>query len=232
MYFFLIIFSFIYKETILYFIIKPCIVNNKNKFYFICTNLTEIFYTYFLLCIYIALIITIMYCFFHIYKFIEKGLFKKEKYLAKNYLKLSFLFFLFFFYFLHNYMIPFYFFFFLNISNFSNKIISFNFFFELKFDEYINFYYYITIYWSLFFCQLFTFIIIVINLNLKKIENLIKSKKKYIYFFLISLSTIVSTPEVINQISISLFNIITFELIVIINLIRFEYISNKKIKKI
>nr|YP_010248474.1 Sec-independent protein translocase component TatC [Coscinodiscus granii]QTK21669.1 Sec-independent protein translocase component TatC [Coscinodiscus granii] len=231
-YIFILTISFLYKEIILYLIIKPCINSKEiNKFYFICTSITEIFYTYLLISLIIGNIFLLCFVIFQILKFIEKGLFKNEKYIIKKYIKTSFFLFIFLFLIAHHFLIPFYFKFFFNISNFSNNLLSFNFFFELKFNEFLFFFLYTAVYWSIFSCQMLTFFILWIHFFLENLEIVILNKKIYFYFLIISISTLISPPEIFSQIVVSLINLILFEILIFLNLFLFEIKNKKKLRK-
>lgn len=231
-YIFILTITFIYKEIILYLIIKPCIYSNKNEqFYFICTNITEIFYTYLLISLVFGNIFLLFYSIYQIFKFIEKGLFKKEKFIIKKYIKTSLFSFLFLFLIAYKILIPFYFNFFFKLSNFSKDLLSFNFFFELKFNEFVYFFINTAVYWSIFSCQMLTFFLLWLYFFLENLDSILQNKKIYFYFLIIFVSTIISPPEISNQIIISLINLIFFEIIIFLNILLFEIKNKKKLRK-
>lgn len=227
----LIIFSWIvtilicyyYKEILLFLLIKL----NKNlyfleSFYFISTNLTDVFTVYLKLSYFISTQLCVFLLFYHFLIFISPGLFKHEYKIIKLVIIMSCFFFLFSVFVLNNFVLPYVWSFFLGFqSNQTNE--SINIFFEAQIKEYLKFYinmHYITIIIS----QIFVFLLLLLHFIENKIKFIIKTRKLIYCAFLI-FSTIITPPDVISQIVISLCFILFYEFIIIINLLKIVVIK-------
>jgi sec-independent protein translocase protein TatC len=95
---------------------------------------------------------------------------------------------------------------------------SFNLHFEAKLNEYLNFH--ISFYYLCgFYCQFFALLLLLLNylgINIKVIK---KFRKLYYYCFII-LSTLISPPEILSQIFISLIVIFIYESILLFFLLK------------
>lgn len=208
--------GFLYKEILLFLFIKPALYNDLIKYpifdYFIYTNISEIFTTFFQIILFISNQIFFIYFFYHVLVFISPGLYYFEHW----YLKITFVFGIFFSIFsifiLNTFLLPISFQFFLNFQNsFKNKII--NFYLEAKLIEY--FYFYMNMYYTCIFSfQFFTVLIIFleyINLN----SSIVKNFRKFFYFIFVVFATLVTPPDIFSQIFLSLVVVFIYEFSVI-----------------
>ena len=83
-----VLFSYNYKETLLYIYIKPSFISTKmNKIiYFIYTDVSELFYTYLKIIQIISIPITSFFLLHQLLKFISPGLYKYEYNYIKRYI--------------------------------------------------------------------------------------------------------------------------------------------------
>lgn len=206
--------SYFYKEILLFVIVQINENYYPTSFYFIFTNLIEIFNIYIKLIIFLTNQIFVLYFFYHLFYFISPALFKVEYkyfYLVVTRILLVWFFSIIFF----NYVfIPLTWNFFLSFQN----LISVNLYFEAKLNEFILFYislYYLCISYGLVFMVLF-FILNYINLNVGFIR---KFRKLYYYLFIL-FSTIISPPDIFSQFFISLFIVTVYECLVFTSMLK------------
>ena len=93
-----------YKESILFFLSIPVI--NLNNLYFIYTNLTEPFWTYLYIVIFLNCFTIIPFLIFQFWLFFKPGLYKSEKCKIKNLLIVNTLTCILGSYLVYNYFIP------------------------------------------------------------------------------------------------------------------------------
>jgi sec-independent protein translocase protein TatC len=206
-----------YKEIMLYIIIKPSFNNNLlcnfSKVYFITTNVTEIFTTYINIANIFSNKICLLFFLIHCIIFIKKGLYQNEINIIKKiciiYTVLSF----FSIMLLYYIIIPFSWNFFFNFQEiiFTNQL---NVYFESKLSEYLTFYRNLQEISNLL-CQIFTCIFIYIN-NIKNYLKIIKKYKKFTYFFLFLITTLVTPPDVFSQKILGSILITSYEIFIII----------------
>lgn len=208
--------SYVYKETLLFLCLTKVhlFCDSNVLFYFIFTDVKEVFSVYLQLILFVGNQFCVFYLLFHILSFLSLGLYKFEY----RYLKLLFysgLFFWFFSFILFNQLLlPISWNFFLSFQ----MLTSFSLYFEAKLNEYLNFYiffYYI----CTFYCQIFiiiVFFIDYINTNL----DLIKKSRKFFYYIFFFFSTLVTPPDVISQILFSFAIIVMYELVIVFNLFK------------
>lgn len=216
--------SYYNKEIITYIVLTPVIgVKKSVLFYFIFTNITEIFFTYIKLVVFISNHCFLFIGYYQLINFILPGLYSHE---SKK-LKTTFYYMIFwwagFFYFWYQFFISISWKFFLTFQNSYYKITNILFNFELKFNEYVDFFiktYLINITASHFFTILF----LLIEHSKKKNFFFFKYNRKDIYLTILIISTLISTPELLNQILLSIYYIIFFELMGIL-----LFIKNKKL---
>jgi len=207
---FIVIVCYCYKEVLLFFLIKSyiCVSVNSEIFYFIFTNVTEIFSIYFNIGNFISAQIAYWYVIYNIFIFLSPALFKKEyKYI--NFFFRLFSFFSFFSFFLSNYIIiPLTWHFFLSFKPLSfTKFV----YFEAKLSEYLNFYTNVCCFCFLY-CQIFSVIFFFYSdIYSKKSFVKIKKLRKLYYYFFVIFSTLLSPPEIITQILMSLSLLFAYE---------------------
>lgn len=214
-----------YKEIMLYILIKPIIKHNTsyniNKIYFITTHISEIFNTYIDLANIFSNKFCILFFIIHFIIFIKTGLYSYEIKLIKKisiiYTVLSF----FSIILLYYIIIPLSWNFFFNFQEiiFDNQL---NIYFESKLSEYLIFYINLDKISNLL-CQIFAFIFIYIS-QTKNYLKLIKKYKKFIYFFLFILTSLIAPPDVLSQIIFGSISIIIYEVLVLV-ILYFNYIN-------
>lgn len=205
-----IIVTYFYKETLLFLLIKPDQIN-LNLFYFIFTDVTEIFLMYTYLIFFLSSQIVCGYLIYHCLTFLIPALSKKEYFFVTAFFKIIFIVSGFSLIIFSCFIVPLTWSFFLSFHDIiSNKLIPLH--FEAKLNEYLNFY--ISLYYiCLFYCQIFTVLFFILSYFDGSLEIIKKSRKLYYYFFII-FSTLVTPPDVFSQIFISLGLITVYELIV------------------
>ena len=214
---------YIYKETLLFFCLTKVdsFYNSNVIFYFIFTDVKEVFSVYIKLIFFISNQVLIFYSIFHCLSFISLGLYKFE-YRFLNLMFYSGIFFWFFsFIVLNQILLPISWNFFLSFQS----LTSYNLYFEAKLNEYLNFYiffYYI----CTFYCQIFSILVFFfdyINTN----KRIIKKFRKFFYYSFVCISTLVTPPDIISQILFSFAIIIIYEILIFFNILK--WLLKKKI---
>ena len=201
-----------YKKTLLYLLIKlNSKMFNSDSFYFITTNLTDVFSVYVKLSCFLSNQFLCIYFFYHCLVFIAPGLYYTE---YKNLITIFYLSICFNFtgiYLFNSYFLPYIWEFFLSYLN-NSLDNSPNIFFEIQITEYLLFY--IKFYYFLIlFSQLFLFIFVCLILITDKV-NTIKITRKIIYTIFLILSTLITPPDVISQLILTFFLVLVYEVIV------------------
>ena len=202
------IINYIYLDHLLYIIIRPCLYEYNNDFYFICTDISEPFYTNLKLIIYTSNQILYLMIYYHLITFIKPGLYNKEYKSIKYINTYGAILFVIYFEISYKLLIPWSFFFFFN----HHKQHKIDFFFEAKMNEYIKMYIYI---YKLscvlsIMCMLLISFLIKSNADLK---YLTKCYRKHFYILIVVTASIITPPEIISQLTISLVMIIIFEVV-------------------
>ena len=213
---------FYYRETLLYITLKPILSIKPTINYLICTNVTEGFLTYWSLVNFFCLHFLIFFIVLHSYFFFLPGMYSHESASVKTYFLLSALSFLLLVLVLYNLILPCSWKFFLNIiSNNNSEVVAtkdsaISLFFEVKLQHYVKFFF--TVYISCFFSlQIFLLIFIhlkILHKNSNLRRSLTNSKRKQVYFTFLLLSTVITPPDIISQILLSLVLVLIFELAV------------------
>lgn len=209
--------SYFYKEILLFLIIYPSIFMNINEdsqlFYFIFTDVTEVLSVYFELIKFLSFQILYIYIFYHAFIFFAPAFFYPE------YLYFKFSIQIIFFIWLVSGIIATYFFipitwtFFLSFQTLTINH-SFNLYFEAKLKEY--FYFYTSFYYICeFYCQFFVFFLLILNY----IKILWKFRKFYYYGFIV-FSTLISPPDIVSQIFLSIIFVIIYEFLFLFSLLK------------
>ena len=217
----LIIVCYSYKETLLFFFIKP--TNHLNgiydESYFIFTNISEIFYVYLNLVFFIANQFTFLTIIYHILMFLSFGLYSLELIRMKSAFQIFFFAWLLSFVFLYKFLIPFSWSFFLS---FQESTISFV--FEAKIIEYLD--YFINLYYiCLANCQLLGFLTLILASMSKNLEK-IKTFRKLFYFMFLIFSTLTTPPDVISQIFLTTTLIALYELFIFLKCLKTNMEAN------
>ena len=215
--------SYAFKEILLFMITLQKI---NSKFYFIFTNVTEVFSAYTDLIIFTGNQVLILYLCYHIIIFVTLGLYKSE---YKNLIFVSKVFFFLFFFSIIVFNKILFFSswnFFLSFQNFLN-LKSLILHFEAKLNEYLDFYfklYYICI---LYF-QTFLLSVLFISYTQNKLK-IIKQFRRFFYYIFIILSTLLTPPDIFAQITLSSsiifsYEIFMFSVIFKINLMSYKFL--------
>jgi sec-independent protein translocase protein TatC len=220
--------SYFYKETLLFLLLKPSLTNNLNfkLFYFIFTDVTEIFSVYLKIISFIIAQVFLIVSIFQIFSFLCLALFTKEYLFLAKLLKMCFAVWCFSFLLSSFFLIPLsweFFFYFQSIL--SSKFIPIH--FEPKISEYITFC--ILLYsMTMFYFQVLFILVFVISYFNSNIKIIKKYKKLYYYNFIV-FSTLITPPDVFSQIFIGLFLVICYELFTIIFILK-TFLARKVIK--
>ena len=206
--------SYIFKEVLLFLITKQNIsflFYSKEMVYFIFTDVTEVFYGYLMLLFFFGTQIFFLYFFYHLLIFISLGLYRDEyKYLVFIF-KTSVLIYFFSIIVFNKVLFPFSWNFFLSFQNF-DILKSIMLHFEAKLSEYLTFY--ITFYYiCILYFQIFVFLILVFD-YLKNEIIIIKRFRKFLYYFFVIFSTLVTPPDVSSQLILSISIIFSYEILV------------------
>jgi sec-independent protein translocase protein TatC len=200
-----------YKEVLLFFLVKSYIGSSSDLFYFIFTNVTEIFSVYLTIISFISFQVACGYLIYHIFVFLSPALFTQEHKYLDFFCKLFTFFFFFSFVLSHYILIPLTWQFFLSF-----KPISFakSVYFEAKLSEYLNFY--INVYYFCFvYCQIFSVLFFFLSdIYSKKSFIKIKKFRKLYYYIFVIFSTLISPPEVFTQALMSLGLLVAYEFII------------------
>lgn len=208
--------GYLYKEVLLFFILNSTHFfqspfENRTEFnYFIFTDITEIFYVYIDLTLFISnQVILLNFC-YHVLMFLSPSLYTSEYKNLYFFIKISFFTFIFSIGLLNAYLLPLSWNFFLNLQN--NDFNLTPLFFEAKISEYLI--YYINLYrLCLLNSQFSLFMFVYIN---SLGENVFKIKKlrKFFYFMFFFISTLVTPPDVISQLCFSFSLIFIYETVI------------------
>jgi sec-independent protein translocase protein TatC len=212
--------SYCFKELLLFLIIKP----NELKyslFYFIFTDVKEVFSVYITLVLFIGNQFLVYYFLYHLLIFIALGLYKFEYRYLIFIFKTS-MFFFFFSVFIYNKLLfPLSWEFFLSFQNFI-LLKSFILHFEAKLSEYLTFY--ITFYYiCIFYFQTFMVLVLFFDYIRNELE-IIKNFRKIFYYSFVIFSTLITPPDVLSQFILSLIIIFSYEMLIF-------YIIIKKVIK-
>lgn len=222
---FMIVICYYFKETLLYIFIKPSLNSIDNdSFYFLTTNIAEIFMTYIHLSYFITNQIIIVFLCYQIFVFISTGLYAFEYLYLKTLLLTVAVCWGLLIILLNSIVFSTSWGFFLKFQ----QLLSFQgltFYFEAKLNEYLDFYksvYYV--------CNLVlqTIVLFFILLDLFKTNLLIVKKfRKSFYFVFFILATFITPPEVVYQVVVSICIVIIYELVIIYMILKTEFTSIK-----
>lgn len=219
-FFYLFFVSYYFSNQLIYIFIN-IFKNSDFLKYFIFTNITELFITNIIISIFISTFISTQLLIIQFWFFLSSGLFKFEN---LKFIKFYIIFVLLNFIIINIILIkiiPNIFFFFININeSFSNKYL-FNIYFEPNFNNYFNFIFISYIYIYLVFIYFFILFYIIFNkiFNIKILINL----RKFFYLKFILISSIISPPDLLNQLFIILLFIIFFEISIFMYLYLYRY---------
>lgn len=206
-------FAYLNKETLLFLSIKPNLGSFKEiPFYFIATNITDIFSVYLSLTYLVGFQLTSIYFLFHVRDFFMPALYKIERKKLTLSLKLSFVLWLLSLLLLNKVILPFCWNFFTSFQN--SSVPSINIFFEIRITEYLSLYV-ITYYITILIGQCFLVLFLLLNI-LKNKLLFIKNTRKVFYLIFFVLATLVTPPDVISQLVLGSAFILIYELVIVI----------------
>lgn len=209
--------AYINKETVLFLIVKSnsAIYFNKS-FYFIATNLTEIFSVYLDLSYFVAFQLTLFFCMFQVKSFLLPALYYNERRKFVFIYRTCIFFLLLSYIFLNQIVLPFCWDFFL--SFFSNSNCSITIFLEIKVTEYLIFY--ISIYYlTVLLGQGFVIIFLMIDATKEKLL-FIKTTRKLFYLLFFIIATLLTPPDVGSQLFLGCTFILIYEIIIVIIILK------------
>ena len=217
--------SYCFKEFLLFTVVKYNMhhspTSTQDMFYFIFTDVTEVFSVYIALIFFLSNQVLILSILYHLLMFIALGLYKSEYNYVKFVFKTSMFFFFLSVLVFNKIIFPFSWDFFLNFQNFV-VLKSLTLHFEAKLSEYLNFY---MIFYNICIFYFQTFVILILFFDYVKSElNVIKRLRKTFYYFFVIFSTLITPPDVFSQFFLSTSIVLSYEIlmfcIIVKNLIR------------
>nr|YP_010516694.1 SecY-independent transporter protein [Haslea provincialis]UXN44237.1 SecY-independent transporter protein [Haslea provincialis] len=204
--------SYTYKEILLFLIVEPSLsYSNQSMLYFIFTDVTEIFAVYFKIIIFLGNHVFIIFILYHAILFLSLGLYKSELKNITFLIQTSLIIFVVSVIFFNKVLLPLSWNFFLSFQSFS-FLKSIDLYFESKLNEYLTFY--ITSYYlCITYCQIFVLLISFCK-YIKNNLNQIKQYRKIVYFSFLIMSTLLTPPDIVSQIVLSLSLIFVYELLI------------------
>lgn len=204
------------KETLLFLIVKSnAAVYYDKSFYFIATNITDLFSMYIELSYFIALQVTFIFGVFQLKSFLLPALYPGERKRLVLIYRICLFFWICSIIFLNRLVLPFCWEFFSSFFSTSNSSVTI--FLEVKVTEYLFFYmttYYVTILLSQGFVLLFLF------LNAQKEKLMfVRTTRKSFYFIFFLLATVITPPDVTSQLFLGSTFIIIYEVIIIVTVV-------------
>jgi sec-independent protein translocase protein TatC len=213
---------YFYKETLLFVLINSTQNLLHASSYFIFTDVSEIFYVYLRLAFFISNQITVVMFFYHLLIFLALGLYRFELNKIQFTFKIFIVTWLSSMVLLYKFLIPFSWSFFLNFQQSKIGLQPVSFFFEAKIIEYFN--YLTNVY---YICLLSCQFLIIITLLLNSISNK-KNKmfRKLFYLIFVIFSTLITPPDVISQIIVTVNLIVMYEMIIFFKYVEFNMAAN------
>ncbi len=215
-----------YKETILFILVDSnnSFLELNNKPYFIFTNVTEIFYVYLELLLFVSNQIAIITLLYQTLMFLSLGLYQFEFVKLKLTFQIFIISWMLSSILLFKLIVPFSWNFFLSFQENSTNAQSISLFFEAKLSEYLQ--YFVNLYYvCLASCQFLAILIIALT-NLSEKLKKTKTFRKLFYLIFIIFSTIITPPDVLSQIIISCILILIYEFLIFLREIRINMVTN------
>ena len=189
--------------------------------YFIFTNITEMFFTNFLISFLISFFLSLQFFLLQIWFFLSKGLFKHENLKLIKFYSLYIFFHLIIILIIFIQIIPNIWFIFIQIT-FTNKYL-FNIYFEPQLNNYFNFLFSSFIYIYILFIYYFCIILLFIY-QIFKIQTII-NLRKFFYLKFIIMATILSPPDILSQLLLFFFFFFFFEFLIFISFFFNKYFN-------
>jgi sec-independent protein translocase protein TatC len=221
---FFFIISVFYKESLLYFLVKINLFQNKTFFpYFIYTHLTEVFNTYILLAFISAIYLSFPIILIHLLHFISPGLYSFEFILFKKFIFISLFVWILNNFFTYYFLVPLTWNYFCYFD--SNSLQGpLSLYFEAKLNEYVDFLIYLYALTNLL-SQIFFFIYL-FALNYNSFDLIFVNKsRKYLYLLIFIFASILTPPDVISQFFFAIPLLVLSEIIIIFSLLKNEYLK-------
>lgn len=214
---------FIYKEQLLYFIIKPSLIFLNP--YFIYTQLSEVFWVFYKIIFFCSIISILPYLFIQIILFLSPGLYNKElKFVCKLFIIIGVLMYLYFYIFL-SILVPYFCQFFLTFEQ-KGYLYLINIFFEGRLIEYLDLFFYIYLLFITLILIFSLFYILSLFIKFEYIYIFIQ-KRKYIYLIMLVINTLLISYDIFSLLILHFGCICVFELFNLINIVSFFYKKNK-----
>lgn len=212
------LFSYYYSK---FFLILTIFSNNeliKNNIlnYFIFTSITDLFLTHFNLSICITNYLIYFKLFYHLICFTKPGLYKKEFFSFKKLFFINVYLSIFSFIVCHVIILPIMSKFFLGFGFLKNSYI--NVYFEANIYNYTIFYKEILFNCFLNF-QIFTLFFLGLNYYIHNFQ-IFKKIRKFIYLILLIISTLITPPDLISQISTFFSVVVLFEISILFSVLK------------
>lgn len=215
-----------YKETLLYLILKPIIKSSESKSYLICNNITDGFTAFWSIILNFSLHFCFLFFLLNVYFFFLPGVYKQEKKIINIFISVSLLFYFTILLLFYKFLLPTSWDFFLKFYNFKinssldHYNIAIKLFYEITLIHYIE--YYFSLY---FFCLIFIQLYIISTLKLTQIYNNFKFKnliwyRKHLYFMFFVCSTIITPPDILSQVFLSIVFIIILEVTIFVIILK------------
>jgi sec-independent protein translocase protein TatC len=209
-----------HKETLLFLLIKS---NTKlycmNSFYFISTNLTEVFTVYLRLSYFVSTQLIVFVLLYHCLMFVAPALFITEYNILKQpvFICLGFLFTSILVF--NTLLLPVIWAFFFSFINDSDN--SINVFFEAKIIEYFAFY--TTTYFGVVLIgQLFGVVLFMLNV-VKNKHKFVRVTRKVFYVFFLLLATTITPPDVLSLLVTVLCFVLLYECFILVIFFKSKY---------
>ena len=217
-----ILLSFAYKESVLYLLVKSSLFQIKNELpFFIYTNLTEVFSTYFKLSIITGIYVTFPIFFLHIWFFINPGLYQSEYRSARKIFLIFTYLWLLNNFLTYHFVLPWVWNFFLQFGNNASES-PLSLFFEIKLAEYMDFLISIITCFSLSF-QLFVTILLWILHNSQYDLFLFTKNRRFVYTITLLFAALITPPDLLSQLIFTGPLLTIYELLLLNLLIKNEY---------
>jgi sec-independent protein translocase protein TatC len=205
--------AYFYKETALFLIIKSNLINfTKMSFYFIATNITDLFYSYLDLSWSISFQFTIFFFLYHLLLFLSPGLFKIEYLSIRNKIFSIFLTWLIVSTMFNKYINKKIYEFFINFQTTYSKTVQV--YFEAQVTDYVNMYC-LNSYLVNILSQILLLILLYLNNIRDKSAAFVKKTRKVFYSIFLIQATIITPPEIMSQIFVWLILVLSFEIVIV-----------------
>ena len=210
-----------YKESMLYLIVKSSLFQiNGTLPFFIYTSLTEVFITYLRLSILVGIYLMLLPLLLHIWLFINPGLYRSE-YVATQ--RMIFMFTLLWTsnsLFIYQFLLP-------RVWNFFSQFevgtstSPLSIFFEIKLTEYVEFLVNIIICSTLSLQVFITVLLWILYYSQYDLPSFKKNRRRT-YIIIIVFATMITPPDVLTQVILSVSLVITYEFLILSVLMKNE----------